>query len=216
MLCGGITVYSPLKEQGAGPGKKVGIVGIGGLGHFGILLAKAMGAQVVAISRSESKREDAIKMGASMFIDTNIGKSVFKKHVRTLDFISKPAFPNSYGLGLTPPVCTANEADMPLARYLSMLKVHGRFVMVGAPERSLPSIPSLVLLMHNISLCGSVIGSPADIAEMLDLAARDHVHGWVQTRPMNDTNQAVLDMEQGKARYRYCLVNEKNLAELSC
>jgi len=216
MLCGGITVYSPLKEQGAGPGKKVGIVGIGGLGHLGILLAKAMGAEVVAISRSESKKEDAMKMGASMFIATNIGKSVFKKNARTLDFIGNPTFPNSYGLGLTPPVCTANEADMPLARYLSMLKVHGRFVMVGAPEQPLPSISSSVLLMNNVSLGGSVIGSPADIAEVLDLAARAHIHGWVQTRPMKDTNQAVLDMEQGKASYRYCLVNEKNLADLSC
>ena len=87
MLCGGITVYHPLKVQGAAPGKKVGIVGIGGLGHFGILFAKALGAEVVAISTSESKKEDAMKMGATKFIATNKGKSVFKENARTLDFI---------------------------------------------------------------------------------------------------------------------------------
>jgi alcohol dehydrogenase (NADP+) len=87
MLCGGITVYHPLKVQGAGPGKKVGIIGIGGLGHFGLLFAKAMGAEVVAISTSERKKEDALKMGASKFIATDKGKSMFKENARTLDFI---------------------------------------------------------------------------------------------------------------------------------
>jgi D-arabinose 1-dehydrogenase-like Zn-dependent alcohol dehydrogenase len=87
MLCGGVTVYSPIKEQGAGPGKTVGIVGIGGLGHFGLIFAKALGAEVVAISHTESKRADAQKMGASKFIATSQGKSVFKENARTMDFI---------------------------------------------------------------------------------------------------------------------------------
>ena len=88
MLCGGITVYSPLKENGAGPGKTVGIVGIGGLGHFGLLFAKALGAEVIAISHSESKKADAEKMGASKFVATAKGKSVFKENSRTCDLIS--------------------------------------------------------------------------------------------------------------------------------
>ena len=87
MLCGGVTVFSPLKQEGAGPGKTVGVVGIGGLGHFALLFAKALGAEVVAISQSESKRADAEKMGASKFIATSKGKSVFKENARTLDFI---------------------------------------------------------------------------------------------------------------------------------
>lgn len=87
MLCGGVTVYSPIKEQGAGPGKTVGIVGIGGLGHFGLIFAKALGAEVIAISHTESKRHDAEKMGASKFIATSKGKSVFKENARTMDFI---------------------------------------------------------------------------------------------------------------------------------
>jgi D-arabinose 1-dehydrogenase-like Zn-dependent alcohol dehydrogenase len=87
MLCGGITTYSPIKAQGAGPGKTVGIVGIGGLGHFGLIWAKALGADVVAISTSDSKKADAEKMGATGFIATSKGKSVFKENRRTLDFI---------------------------------------------------------------------------------------------------------------------------------
>jgi len=87
MLCGGITVYSPIKEQGVGPGKRVGIVGIGGLGHFGIIFAKALGAEVVAISTSESKKADTEKMGVSKFIATSKGKQVFKENARTLDLI---------------------------------------------------------------------------------------------------------------------------------
>ena len=87
MLCGGITVFSPLKQEGAGPGKTVGVVGIGGLGHFALLFAKALGAEVVAISTTESKKADAEKMGVSNFVATAKGKSVFKEHARTLDFI---------------------------------------------------------------------------------------------------------------------------------
>jgi alcohol dehydrogenase (NADP+) len=87
MLCAGITVYSPLKQQQVGPGKTVGVVGIGGLGHFAILFARAMGAEVVAISHSESKKADAEKMGATKFIATAKGNSVFKENRRTLDVI---------------------------------------------------------------------------------------------------------------------------------
>jgi alcohol dehydrogenase (NADP+) len=87
LLCGGITVFSPLKQEGAGPGKTVGVIGIGGLGHFALLFAKALGAEVVAISHSESKKADAEKMGVSNFVATSKGKSVFKQHARTLDFI---------------------------------------------------------------------------------------------------------------------------------
>jgi alcohol dehydrogenase (NADP+) len=104
---------------------------------------------------------------------------------------------------------------MPLSGYLSMLKVGGKFVMVGAPEDPLPRMPAHIFIMNNVSLGGSAIGSPKDIEEMLELAATQHVPAWIQTRPMNETNAAVIDMEKGLARYRYCLVNEENISELS-
>jgi len=198
MLCGGVTVYDPIKANGAGPGKTVGIVGVGGLGHFGLIFAKALGAEVVAISHNESKKADAEKMGAKGFIATGKGKSVFKEHVRTLDFI----------------VCTVNSPDMPILGYLSMLKVGGKLILVGAPEQPLPHLPVFPFILNNVFLGGSAIGSPERIAEMLQLASKQDLKGWVQMRPMSDVNQAVRDMEAGKARYRYCLVNEKNVKEL--
>ena len=108
-------------------------------------------------------------------------------------------------------VCTANAPDMPILGYLTMLKVGGKMVMVGAPEEPLPSFPIFPFILNNVFLGGSAIGSPKEIAEMLELAAKQNIHGWIQTRPMKDANEAVIDMENGKARYRYCLVNERNL-----
>jgi alcohol dehydrogenase (NADP+) len=103
---------------------------------------------------------------------------------------------------------------MPIQGYLTMLKVGGKLVLVGAPEQPLPPLAVFPLLMNNVFIGGSAIGSPETISEMLELASKEKLHGWIQTRPMTETNQAVLDMQDGKARYRYCLVNEKNLAEV--
>lgn len=209
MLCGGITVYSPLKDHGAGPGKTVGIVGIGGLGHLGLIFAKALGAEVVAISHSPSKEADAKKMGASKFIATSKGKQVFEENKRTMDFIGIALFLNILSI-----VCTVNEHDMPILGYLDMLKVGGKLILVGAPEQPLPRIPVFPFILNNVYIGGSAIGSPETILEMLELAAKQNLKGWIQTRPMTDCNAAVLDMDEGKARYRYCLVNEKNLSEV--
>jgi len=87
-------------------------------------------------------------------------------------------------------------------------------VMVGAPEEPLPPFPIFPFILNNVSIGGSAIGSPKDIEEMLQLAAKQKINGWIQTRSMKDANEAVIDMEKGNARYRYCLVNEKNLGEL--
>ncbi|KAK4703187.1 hypothetical protein P7C70_g3028, partial [Phenoliferia sp. Uapishka_3] len=119
LMCGGVTVYNPLKKYGAGTtAKNVGIVGIGGLGHFGLLFAKALGATVTAISHSESKKEDAMKMGATTFIATHGSEEAFAPYAKTLDLI----------------VATTNDAKMPLLGYLSLLKTGGTLVLVGAPE----------------------------------------------------------------------------------
>lgn len=118
MMCGGITVYNPLVRNGAGPGKKVGIVGLGGLGHFGILFAKALGCdEVVAISRSDSKKEDAMKMGATKLIATG-DKDWAKDNARSLDLI----------------VSTVSSPDMPLDKFFQLLKVNGQFIQVSKQE----------------------------------------------------------------------------------
>ncbi|KUJ18040.1 GroES-like protein [Mollisia scopiformis] len=198
MLCGGITTFSPLVNNGAGPGKKVGIVGVGGLGHFGLLWAKALGCdEVVAISRSTSKKEDAMKIGATKFIATEEA-GWNKKNSSSLDLI----------------VSTVSSPDMPLAGYLQLLRTNGQFIQVGAPEDNIPAFNAFALIAKGCKMGGSCIGSPKDIANMLDFAVKKQVHPWIQVRPLKDANQAVVDMEAGKARYRYVLQNEAHAAAL--
>ena len=192
MLCGGITVYAPLKKNGCGPGKKVGIVGFGGLGHFGILYAKALGAdKVVAISRSHAKREDAKKMGVDAFIATNDDKDWATHHARSLDLI----------------VSTVSSPHMPLEQYLMLLRTNGQFIQVGAPEDKLPGFNAFSLIAKGCKIGGSAIGAPHEIEEMLQLTVQKKVKPWIQQRPMKDANHAVVDMDKGHARYRYVLVN---------
>lgn len=199
MLCGGITAFSPLKQNGAGPGKAVGIVGIGGLGHFGILGAKVLGCdKIVAISRTATKKADALKMGATDFIATDEDKDWHRKHARSLDLI----------------VCTVSSPKMPLQRYLSLLKVKGQFIQVGAPEDPIPAFGAFALIGKGVRVGGSAIGSPEEIREMLKLFAEAGVKTWNNNFPMKDANKAIVDMEAGKARYRIVLVNEKHAARL--
>ncbi|KAF2682868.1 GroES-like protein [Lentithecium fluviatile CBS 122367] len=193
MLCGGITVFSPLKNNGAGPGKRVGIVGLGGLGHFGVLFAKALGCEkVVAISRRRNKENDALAMGADEYIATSEDDKWEKNHSRTLDLI----------------VSTVSTPDMPFSGYLRLLRTNGQFIQVGAPEDNLPAIAAFALIAKGCKIGGSQIGSPKEIEEMLRFAAEKGVKPWVQTRPMKEANRSVVDMEDGKARYRYVLFNE--------
>ena len=193
MLCGGITVYAPLKKNGCGPSKHVGIVGVGGLGHFGILYAKALGAEsVTAISRTGAKKSDATKMGADKFIATNDDKDWATHHARSLDLI----------------VSTVSSPHMPLEQYLMLLKTNGQFIQVGAPEDSLPGFNAFSLIAKGCKIGGSAIGAPHEIEEMLELTVKKNVKPWIQTRPLKNANQAVLDMGKGEARYRYVLVNE--------
>ncbi|KNG90272.1 quinone oxidoreductase [Aspergillus nomiae NRRL 13137] len=172
----------------------VGIVGIGGLGHLGILFARALGCdRVVGISRTSSKRKDAIEgLGADAFIATDEEKKWGRTHSRSLDLI----------------ICTVDAPDMPLSQYLRLLKVDGTFVQVGAPEKPLPQLTAFSLIQKGVKVTGSNIGSPEDIRLMLQLAAEKRVLPWIQKRPMEDVNAALADMDAGKARYRYVLVNE--------
>jgi alcohol dehydrogenase (NADP+) len=196
MLCGGITTYSPLKNNGCGPGKRVGIVGVGGLGHFGVLWAKALGAsKIVGISRKASKREDVLKLGADEYIATEEDKDWAEKYAGTLDII----------------VCTVSSPKMPLRDYISLLDTFGKFIQVGAPEDAFPPIMAFDLIPKCRSISGSAIGPPKQISEMLELAAEQGVKPWIEERPMDEVNRAVIDMEKGLARYRYTLVNKKHL-----
>ncbi|KAJ0413655.1 chaperonin 10-like protein [Aspergillus carlsbadensis] len=193
MMCGGVTVYNPLRHYGCGPGKTVGIIGVGGLGHFGVMFAKALGAdKVIAISRKADKREDALKMGADKYIATAEDANWLAENKRSLDLI----------------VCTVSSSKMPITEYVSLLKRDGTFVQVGVPEDGSLTIPAAVLVMNGVKLGGSLIGSPEVIREMLQLAAEKKIQPWIEQRPMKDANKAIVDMEEGVARYRYVLVNE--------
>ncbi|KAF7196272.1 NADP-dependent alcohol dehydrogenase 6 [Pseudocercospora fuligena] len=193
MLCGGVTVYAPLKQNGVGPGKRVGIIGIGGLGHMGLMFARALGAdKVVAISRTSEKKDDAIKMGADDLIAT--GEEGWNtKHKNSLDVI----------------VSTVSSPKLPLMGYLDLLDVGGTFVQVGAPDDPIPGFLAFALIMKKVKITGSLIGSPKEIREMFELAAKMKVKPWIQKRPMSEANQAVVDFEDGKPRYRYVLTNPK-------
>ncbi|KAI9366992.1 chaperonin 10-like protein [Aspergillus egyptiacus] len=201
LLCGGVTVFAPLRRFGAGPGKSVGIVGIGGLGHMGVLFAKAMGCDsVIAISRSSAKKADAMGpngLGADGFIATGEDKTWAKKSARSLDLI----------------ICTVSGENMPLSGYLRLLKRNGVFVQVGAPEEPLPALRAFSLIQKGVKVTGSNIGSPQDIRAMLKLAAEKGVRPWVQRRPMEEVNVALAEMHEGKARYRYVLEN-RDVAKL--
>lgn len=98
---------------------------------------------------------------------------------------------------------------MPLMEYIQLLRPNGSFIQLGAPEDGALTIPAFALIVKRVKIGGSLVGSPAEIREMLELAAEKKVKSWVQERPMKDANQAVVDMHDGKARYRYVLVNEQ-------
>lgn len=193
MLCGGVTLFSPLLRHGCGPGKAVGIIGVGGLGHFGVLFAKAMGAdRVVGISRRESKRAEVLEMGADDYLATSDAADWTTGHQGTLDLL----------------LSTVSSSQMPLADYFSLLKKGGTFVQVGNPDDGNMSLHASALISKRILFTGSAIGSTEEISQMLRLAADKNMKFWVETRPMAEANKTLVDMEKGKARYRYVLVNE--------
>ncbi|KAH7136168.1 chaperonin 10-like protein [Dendryphion nanum] len=191
LMCGGITVYNPLVSNGAGPGKRVGVVGLGGLGHFAVLFAKALKSdKVVAISRSLSKKDDALKLGADEYIATSEDPEWYSKHANSLDIL-----------------ISTISGSFPMDQYLNLLDVGGIFVQVGAPEDPLPSFPAFALIIKKLRIGGSLIGGRKMIREMLELAEREKMEAWVEVRSMEEANKTVLDMEEGKARFRYVLKN---------
>ena len=200
MMCGAITTFAPLMHHNVGSDTRVGIVGLGGLGHFGVLAAaKALKCKkVVVISRSSAKREDAKKMGATGFIATDEDKDWASENAGTLDII----------------VSTVSSPNLPLDGYLTLLARKGVYVHVGAPEDAMPKFSMFSLIPKRASIQGSQTGSRKDIEYMLDLFAKTGVHTWNNNVDMKEANQVMLDMEAGKARYRYVLCNEKHIKEV--
>jgi len=196
MMCGGITVYSPLKDNGAGTtAKRVGIVGIGGLGHFGLMFAKALGAEVTAISHSDHKKADAMALGATHFIAT--GKEGWEtENRRSLDLI----------------VSTTNDSKMPIAKYLELLAPKGRLILVGLPEGDeTPQIPIWSLVTGGRYIGGSMVGDPKQIEEMLELAAKQDLKTWIEPYPMEKVNEAIVKLTTKGMRYRAVLYNHKHI-----
>lgn len=187
LLCAGITLYSPLKHWKAGPGKKVGIMGLGGLGHMGVKIASAMGADVTVLSHSESKREDAKKLGAHNFLLTK-NPEVFQQNALTFDLI----------------INTVSSADLNMANYFSLLKMDGSLVSVGAPDKPL-SIHPFPLIMMRRNYAGSVIGSIKETQEMLDFCAKHGITSEIEVISPHQVNEAYERVLKSDIRYRFVL-----------
>ena len=187
LLCAGITTYSPLRHWNAGPGKKVGIVGIGGLGHMGVKLAHAMGAHTVAFTTSENKRQDALDLGADEVIISRDAEDM-AKHRGSFDFILDTV-----------------GASHNLDPYLSLLKRDGTLCLVGAPEHPHPSPTVFALIMGRRSLAGSLIGGLPETQEMLDFCAERGIVSDIEMIAAGEINDAYERMLKSDVKYRFVI-----------
>lgn len=186
LLCAGITTYSPLRHWNVGPGKKVGIVGIGGLGHMGVKLAKAMGAHVVVITTSTSKVEDAKRLGADEVI-LSTDEAQMNAHAGTFHFMLD---------------CVSAQHD--INAYLRLLKRDGSLTLVGAPEHPLPVAP-FSLIPARKSFSGSMIGGIAETQEMLDFCGKHNITSDIELIRMQDINDAYERLLKGDVKYRFVI-----------
>ncbi|KAI9486096.1 MAG: chaperonin 10-like protein [Benjaminiella poitrasii] len=189
-FCGGITTYAPLKRANVNEKSVVGVMGIGGLGHYGILWAKAMGAKVVGMSHSDRKREVALELGCDDYIVTSNADDMAR-----------------YKYEMTHILCTGTSPDFQWPPFLNLLRPNGRFINVSAPDWDFPAISPLLMIMNQVSIEGSAIGSPEEIRDMLDFADKHNVRPWIQKYPMKDVNKALEDFRAGKPRFRFVLEN---------
>lgn len=190
LLCAGITTYSPLKRWGAGPGKKVAVLGMGGLGHMGVQIAAAMGAEVHVISHSRSKEADGLRLGASYY-HASSEEGALAALASTFDVI----------------LCTVSASDLDYTAYIRALKPYGVFVDVGLPE--VPASISLSALVGgNKILAGSNIGGIAETQEMLDFCAEHGIHPVVEMIGGEDITEAYNKVTASQVRYRYVIDTE--------
>jgi uncharacterized zinc-type alcohol dehydrogenase-like protein len=186
LLCAGITTYSPLKKWNAGSGKKVAIVGVGGLGHVAVQFAHAMGAEVTALSQSMRKKEEAIKLGADHYYATG-DPNTFKELAGRFDLILNTV-----------------SANLDVDAYLSMLRVDGTLVNVGAPAEA-AKYHVFSLIMGRRSIAGSLVGGIRETQEMLDFAAKHGVTPMIETIRADQINEAYERVLRSDVRYRFVI-----------
>lgn len=186
LLCAGITTYSPLRHWKVGPGQKVGIVGLGGLGHMGVKLAKAMGAEVIVFTTSASKVEDAKRLGADAVVLSKDEKQM-QQYKRKLHF-----------------VLDAVSAQHDINAYLNLLRVDGSLALVGAPENPLPAAP-FSLIPYRRSFAGSMIGGIAETQEMLDFCGKHNIVSDIEMINIQQINEAYERLLKGDVKYRFVI-----------
>ena len=187
LLCAGITTWSPLRHHKVGPGQKVGVVGIGGLGHMGITLAKALGAHVVAFTTSAGKIEDARKLGADEVVVSRDARQM-AEHEESFDFILNT-------------VAAPHDLD----QFLVLLKRDGAMTLVGVPAEPHPSPSVSHLVMKRRTLGGSLIGGIAETQEMLDFCAEHGIVSDIEVIAMQEIDGAYDRMVRSDVKYRFVI-----------
>jgi alcohol dehydrogenase (NADP+) len=186
LLCAGITTYSPMKHWGVGKGKKVGVVGLGGLGHMGVKFAHALGAHTVVFTTSPGKKEDALRLGADEVVISKDANEM-NKHAGSFDFILD---------------AVAVEHD--LNAYIHLLARDGNLTMVGAPATPLP-VAVFGLLFRRRSFSGSLIGGIAETQEMLDFCGQNNITSDVEVIPIQKVNEAYDRVVKSDVKYRFSI-----------
>ncbi|MBX3303186.1 MAG: NAD(P)-dependent alcohol dehydrogenase [Nitrospira sp.] len=186
LLCAGITTYSPMRHWGVTRGKKVGVVGLGGLGHMAVKFARALGAHVVVFTTSPNKIEDALRLGADDVVVSRHADEM-KKHVGSFDFI-----------------LDAVSADHDITAYIELLRRDGNITLVGAPEKPL-SVPAFSLIFGRRSLSGSPIGGIAETQEMLDFCGKHNITADVEVIPIQKVNEAYDRLLKSDVKYRFSI-----------
>ncbi|MDH6516851.1 putative zinc-type alcohol dehydrogenase-like protein [Streptomyces sp. SAI-135] len=186
LLCAGITTYSPLKRWGAAPGKKVAVIGLGGLGHMGVKIAHALGAEVTVLSQSLRKKDDGLKLGADHYYATS-DETTFKELAGSFDLILSTV-----------------SAPLDFGAYLGLLKAGGALVNVGAPEEPI-SLNLFSLIGGSKTLAGSAIGGIAETQEMLDFCAQHGIGAEIELIAASEINEAYERVVNSDVRYRFVI-----------
>ncbi|MGB7741524.1 MAG: NAD(P)-dependent alcohol dehydrogenase, partial [Terracidiphilus sp.] len=186
LLCAGITTYSPLRHWGVTKGKKVGVVGLGGLGHMAVKFSHALGAHTVVFTTSESKKEDAKRLGADEVVISKNADEM-NKHAGSFDFI-----------------LDAVAATHDINAYINLLARDGNITMVGAPDQPLP-VAVFGLLMRRRSFSGSIIGGIAETQEMLDFCGKHNITSDVEVIPIQKINEAYERLVKSDVKYRFSI-----------
>ena len=186
LLCAGITTYSPLRHWKAGPGKRVAIIGLGGLGHMAVKIAHAMKAEVTVLSRTLDKKDDAMRLGADHVYATNDPKT-FEKLSRYFDLIINTV-----------------SVKLDWGQYLGMIKRDGTMVLLGVPSEA-PELHAFPLIMARRSLAGSLIGGLKETQEMLDFCGKHNITADIELIPVNKINEAYERVIKADVKYRFVI-----------